>query len=280
MFDEKQLARIARFTGQLGVELRAVLDRLGCSVPAGADESSLCLAYASYVTRRIAPAPRHVQWSDVLQARRAVENPENVYLEALAAKAAGGDDLFPHQSKGLLRPLHRDGLWGDWGIHHLHLGGPAGKPVKDSRFVPRSEQVLFVRVTDDDIYFLDVRTHRRTADPPWWEVGLVETVHRNWPSSIQHHRREGFRPHESEDLHRRVRPSKGCVLNTFVTVSDGTAYMLTAGMVTTGASTTARLEADRLLRTVRDLALQSSPVARLTLSADHRGRVELGAQEP
>ena len=70
-------------------------------------------------------------------------------------------------------------LW-DYAIHHLHLSQKPGK----SGFVKRSDWLLFAIVSDDDVYFVDVRPHRDHGFE-WVRQDLLEIVHRNWPALIE-----------------------------------------------------------------------------------------------
>lgn len=70
----------------------------------------------------------------------------------------------------------RDFLLDDWGIHHLHLSNKKAKNKKDMS-KNRSPYLLFVKITHDKVYFIDVLEHKSKN---FLEKSLLETIDRNW----------------------------------------------------------------------------------------------------
>jgi hypothetical protein len=229
----------------------------------------VCLAYANYRSRRISVRPRRVHRSDTLRDRTDLASEERDAIDAIEERFTAGGDLYPNQSTTILSPLSKDGLLADWDIHHLHLGLASGKPTVPP-FVNRTANVLLVRATADAAYLIDCLPHGVGADPPWWDIDLPETIHRNWPESIQHLRIEGYEPKLSWEDHRKLRPVKGCTSTTAVTSSDGTSYLLSEGMLATGHGTAARGFADSLQTKVTEIARGHKDHERLVVTGDHR----------
>jgi hypothetical protein len=269
-FTEAEHERIAAFQVDLADGVRAILASLGCKgLAATLGPSDVCLAYANYRSRRISVRPRKVHRSDTLRQRADLAPEERDAIDAIEERFAGGADLYPHQSTSIRSPLSKDGLLADWHIQHLHLGLASGKPTV-SPFVKRSDDVLLVRVTGAEAYFIDCLPHGPDDEPPWWNIDLPETLHRNWPESIQHLRIDGYEPKLSWEEHRKLRPVKGCTFTTAVSTSDGTSYLLSDGMLASGHSTAARTFADSLQTQVTEIARGRKDDERLVVTGDHR----------
>ena len=268
---EAERHRIERFQADLASGIRTILATLGCrGVGPALSPSDVCLAWANYKFRRIAVRPRQVLRSDTLK-RASLPSDESAAIDAIEERASRGVDLYPHQSTTLLRPLTNDGLLADWHIQHLHLGLATGRQAA-APFVNRSGNILLVRVTDDAIYFLDCLPHGEDVEPPWWNIDLPETVHRNWPDSIAHLMLDDYEPKLSWEDHRKLRPTRGhgATFTTAVTTSDGTSYLLGGGMVTSGYSTTACDSANAVQNQVTQIALSRRDDEMLVVTGDHR----------
>lgn len=244
LVSDAQRPRVHAFQADLAAGLRAILTGLGCKLRHDLTPSEVVLAYTNYKFRRIGVRPRRVHWSDTLRGRTNLAIEERTAIDELVAKAIGGADLYPHQSTSLLDPLSNDGLLADWDIQHLHLGLANGKPAV-APFVNRSKNVVLVRITDADMYLIDCLPHGKGVDAPWWNIDLPETLHRNWPASIAHLRIDGYEPKLTWEAHRKLRPIKGAAITVAVSVSDGTSYLLSHGMVLSGHSMAACRMADR-----------------------------------
>ncbi len=171
----------ADFSEDLRRWLRTTMLHLHWTLPARDDVQALGVAYFSGVLRRIAPAPRRVEWSTELRAKMAALSGDVVLgLQTVEVEALAGEDLNPRLNKWIKAasdPEKQDMLLADWGIYHLHLG----RRVQGQEFTERSGPVLFVRGTVDTLYFVDVMLHGGHAPRPWEQDSLIEIVRRNWP---------------------------------------------------------------------------------------------------
>ncbi len=144
--------------------------------------------WMDYRLRHVAAQRRVVKKSS----RFPVQNmPETVIqaLNELEARFERGEDVNPYLSKTTIgndvsaaKHLRRtDGMWADWGIHHLHL---TSEPLATGeRHSVRSDWLLFVRVFDDVVAFIDVRSHNE-ADL-WTQEELVKTFIDTWPEQAE-----------------------------------------------------------------------------------------------
>jgi hypothetical protein len=271
-----QHARIALLQTDLAAGLRAILSGLGCDLPSDVEPWTVCLAFSNYQLRRVPVAPRRVHRSDTLSAQPDLAPEERVAIDTIEARFVTGEDIYPHQSTGLLKPLSLDGMHADWGLHHLHLGMVGGRPAP-APFVNRSKKVLIVRITAEDAYFIAAVPHGAGAPAPWWENDLVEIVHRNWRETIAEYEVEDYRPKLSPEDHRRLRPGKsgaGCNFTTAVTTSDGTSYRFSSGIVAAGYSGEAVGMANDLMNGLTRFVQANEGDFRLVVTGDHR-RLEL-----
>lgn len=247
------LKRVATIQADLADGLRAILTDFGCELRASASPAEVVDAYANYKFRRIPIGPRRVHWSDTLSEQTNLSSDELAAIKAIEAKALVGKDLYPHQSCGVAKPLTPDGLLADWQIQHLHLGLPNGRPARRAPFVNRSGIVLLARITDHDAYFIAALPHGG-GEEPWWNMDLPETLHRNWPQSIERFKVDGYEPKLTWEEHRKMRPPKGCSFMTAVTTKDGTSYLL-SDILANGHRMQAGRFADQILTIFTDLAL-------------------------
>lgn len=85
-----------------------------------------------------------------------------------------GSNINPHQTKNLFNFHVHDDLLYDWGIYHFHLSFEKGAGY----FTKRTGEVLFVYITKERAYLLDVLKH-----PPhdiFANKILLEIIDNNW----------------------------------------------------------------------------------------------------
>jgi hypothetical protein len=144
--------------------------------------------WMDYRLRRIDPQPRQVHKSNRFPI---VGLPSDVgeALALIEERFAIGDEVNPYLSKGILNndvanPKEQnrtDGLWADWGIHHFHL---TTEPLVDGqRFSERSGWLLFAKVYDDAVAFIDVRDHNE--DFLWTQADLLKTFISSFPEQAE-----------------------------------------------------------------------------------------------
>jgi hypothetical protein len=102
--------------------------------------------------------------------RRALANIEQSALK--------GEDLNPYLSRQLVKKKDagsNDPQFNDWGIKHMHLGEVFEAPG----VIKGTKDLLFVMVTNDALYFIEVGDHCDWADDRLFAI--VET---NWPELL------------------------------------------------------------------------------------------------
>lgn len=107
-------------------------------------------------------------------------------LAKLAEQIKRGNDLNVYLSKDAGNPSKFDGLLYDWGIYHFHLGEEIDKKTG---MIKRTGPILFARIDEETVYFINVYKHGRGSSP-WAKQEMVKIIHNNWPQTIANFKME------------------------------------------------------------------------------------------
>ena len=88
-----------------------------------------------------------------------------------------GNDLLRYQSRFLKDYDFNDKMLADWGVQHFHLS----TKVEHDGYVKRTNELLFLRITNDEAYLIGIFNHGE-----WEKIDIVEILHSEWPESIKH----------------------------------------------------------------------------------------------
>ena len=159
----------------------------------------LAARYCEMLKRHIAPVRRTVHLSNEIHGslEKLTQTSASELLDtALEARDAtfelrrllsNGNDVTRFLSKRIkdapeTQRVHDKLLW-DYGMYHFHLS----KDTDSTGFVRRSDYLLFAIVTQDHVYFVDVRPHHDPKGLQWVHQDLLTIVHSNWPELISPH---------------------------------------------------------------------------------------------
>ncbi|AMB73319.1 hypothetical protein [Pantoea ananatis] len=155
------------------------------------------LRWCDFLRRYIPPMKREVRKSDLFPVN--IPDDAKVGLQRIEDLLSSGGDVNPYQSKtltlfndtsGKREKQRTDGLWADWGIHHLHL--PLNPADANKKYSERSEWVLFLKVYDNFALFIDVKHHGKSVEPHLFsQRALIETLIRNWPEAAEQYVMQG-----------------------------------------------------------------------------------------
>jgi len=194
------------------------------------------------------------------------------YQEVVAASENGGD-LFPFQSTGLLAHDGKDLMLFDWGIYHLHLS--VDPHPKKAGFNARTEPLLYVIVTDDDLYQIAIKPHGE-----WSCVELLDIVEKNWPHLLEH-ARCGMKVANAVSTDQEIESMRKHQINCAVRLSSGNVYsFLASGIAMSGESfkaNKAMIDAHRILQAVERKVKEKSQELELELGRDGRALPETAA---
>jgi len=103
-------------------------------------------------------------------------------------------------------------------------------------FIERTNELLFAKITNTHIYFIDVMEHGY-----WAEQRCMDIIHNNWPELIEHFRMKGVLPGRNFAADERITLRKSGISSP-VMMNDGTVYAPPGfGLTTSGESTLAML---------------------------------------
>ncbi|MGY6241631.1 hypothetical protein [Burkholderia ambifaria] len=205
------------------------------------DQPDLALfRWMDYRLRRINPQRREVHKSS----RFPIDGLPSTVQKALSlieARFANGDDVNPYLSKGTIhndvahpkQQNRTDGLWADWDIHHFHL---TAEPLTEGqRFSKRSGWLLFAKVYDDAVAFIDVRDH--DEDFLWTQDDLLKTFISSWPEQAKPFRITTMKVESREQSPETLQMLRSA--GVFVPIEHGgNFYFGPGGGVTTAATST------------------------------------------
>lgn len=201
------------------------------------DDRELLNYYFTTCNRIISARPRKVHEA----AEMVVPSSRRSGYDALKDKFEKGISVMPHLSKQIKGLKFQDKMLFDWGIQHFHLG----TTLEPDGFIKQYNEILYVIVENDDVYFITVDEHDH-----WSDIDLLEKVLANWPHLLKSYQTGGtptvqFSSKEIEAL-------REFNVNTIVTLSDGHGYM-GRGMGMTGAGTSADavLNTNQMARTLQ-----------------------------
>jgi len=131
----------------------------------------------------------------------------------------GGGNLEPYLSRDIQKNNadKNDGLLNAWGIQHLHFR-PHG-----------TADVLFVKITDTDIFVIQSLPHGRGHSDVWVNPVLLQILHDNWPQMATG-KVVGLHAESLTNKDRGILRQKN--VNFATVVSDGKVYLAPGGAVT------------------------------------------------
>jgi len=217
-------AKMDFYSDWIGV-LRQEIEKFGFNIPSGSRNEQIAIWHFDLKSRLITSRPRLIEKSSGFSCLAEF----NAGLSFLENKILKGEDLTPHLSRKVSTDKNKnlffhDGLLNDWGIHHLHLG-----TNYDNRgFIVGNNQVLFAKVTDCKIYFIDILTHS-----DWAKQKVIEILHSNWPELIDRYRIKGFTDLENPPTDENIESLRDAGGISLLKMSDGTLYAPPGGGIMT-----------------------------------------------
>ena len=194
------------------------------------------LTYYNWNNRLIYPKPREILYSKEIKENALFERFEES-ISNIHDLFEKGKDLTPYLSKGFRdSPVvdnptsstkDKDLLLNDWGIHHLHLGDI----LEQSGFIKRENELLFIKVKTNKVFFIDILTHDNFSDKH-----ILSIIDNNWPDII-----DLFRLRNAIDVNHDYTNSEIGVLrkagvNTILKINNSVVSSPNFGITTSGHS--------------------------------------------
>ena len=149
-----------------------------------------------------------------------------LYKEALAEfenKISRGESIIPFLSDKLEDASYSDGLLNDWNIHHFHLT----RRFKQNGWAKRSDYELFAYVTDSDIYFIQIYSHKTPF--LYSQKELVKIIHENWPFLIEKNKIKGVKSLAEKLNDEQYEHVRNAHAATFIEVGENEVFGLIGG---------------------------------------------------
>lgn len=155
------------------------------------------LRWCDFILRYISPSSRTIHKSDLFPVN--ISDDAKIGLQRIEDLFISGGDVNSYQSKtltffndtsGKKEKKRTDGLWADWGIHHLHL--PLNPTDSGSEYSDRSDWVLFLKIYNDAVLFIDIKRHDNNIEPDLFsQQDLMRTFVRSWPQEAEKYQMRG-----------------------------------------------------------------------------------------
>ena len=225
------------------------------------DVDELAVSYFQALTRIVAEVPRTVHFSEQIHSALGAltrEIDSEIHREAKRAWGAAfhlhwlfseGKNVNAFLSRKIVAATgkkSRDGLLFDYGMHHFHLNDV----TEQDGFIKRSRYLLYAVVTQEDVYFVDVREHPKGADLGWVRQDLVKIVNANWPELLERNAILGVLGDTVTDEQKQELRRKN--VNHLSPVKGKVFLPLGGGTMGDGSSLRCRWEAMRLMQEIDD----------------------------
>lgn len=233
------------FIKDLEIIAQEMLDHYGVDYSTAATREEIIRMYLNVRFKLIEQQPRQVVKSSKLQ-NKIFDSDTQKGLAEIENKFCKGDDINPHLSKLVLNEgKYTDALFSDWGIFHLHLG--TQPDPKYPRFVKRTGNVLFLTITNDKAYFIDVRPHGKSRPAVFEQKDLLQIVADEWSWLLDRYRLPDVIDIENEINHpEQIKKMRKSGINTIHMINNKAYVPPGGGLTTNEASIKVAREYNRL----------------------------------
>lgn len=216
------------------------------------DTHTMILVHDNWSQRVI----KHQSPKKVFFSQELTLNPEYINMKAIIdlikEKFERGEDIKPHLSRLIKnvfsdqnKPLSKDKdlLVNDWGIYHLHLTDI----IESDGFVERTDPLLFLKIVNNNVYFIDILEHGN-----WAAFHLVEVLQNNWPQVLE--------PFEFKDIkglsryvnEKEYKQLRNAGVNTIIKIGEKY-YSVGLGTSTVGYDIQSSMRVNKFLKLLKNL---------------------------
>lgn len=196
----------------------------------------------------ITPHPRELVFSEKINSIE-ISSEFTAAYHSIQKKLKEGTPVNEYLSKTVYIEDEPDYLFFDWGIYHLHLSEEPDP--RETRFCKRTSSLLFLYITIEKAYFIDIRSHNE--EYVFAQKELLQIIHDEWPELLESFKAKGFTMNENitnaEDIHKL---RKGGAL-LFQKVGDDIYMPMGGGASTARTSLNVTTTSDRITMMVREL---------------------------
>ncbi|MEN8148087.1 MAG: hypothetical protein ABFR02_10790 [Campylobacterota bacterium] len=219
--------------------------------------SSILLYYANWRRRFIGQNIRKIIYSQEIKKNCKYIKYKKV-IDKIEYKLKNAEDITSFLSKGVVinpyiynsnsQNSDKDTFLNAFNIHHLHLGKGYKEKDKlfDINFIERTEDLLFVLVLNDKVYFLDILGH------DFYNEGLFRIIKNNWSQIIEPYKMSGFLPSNNSMEQKDKKKLLNAGVNMMIEL-DNEVYAL-CELVTSGHNYTDVRNIDLFIEEIRTLS--------------------------
>lgn len=149
---------------------KSLLDEFGIKYSQDKNTDGLLLDFLSVRKKMVSLKPREVLITPLLKERLST-HPKRTVVEHIRQQLKIGGNLNFFQSEKLYQSRKHDHLVYEWGIHHFHL---SLKKKKNSSFQDRTNDLLFVFITEERAILLDIKPHSNEFFTDYYWIGLLQ----------------------------------------------------------------------------------------------------------
>lgn len=205
--------------------LKTQIDSFGLKIPSNkSTPENIILSYFNWEKKLISQKPRTLYESKELSCPEHLKVP----FDQIKNLLRNGGDLSGYLSRNIQKPSKHDFLLYDWGIHHLHFYSTQSLGQK------RSSELLYIFLTEDSVYLIDIKDHDSFED-----IDLLEIIYSNWFHLIEPlwvRNAVGLTNSITEQERKKLR---NCKINVPVVLKNGkvlTSMLLGGGITASGDS--------------------------------------------
>lgn len=221
------------------------------------EEMRIVERWVNVQLKRINPERRQIQKSPKFRTI-ILESVTSNALAEIEKKIIQGQDVNPYLSKTLFVKDYTDYLFYDWGIYHLHLSTAISD---EGYFMNRSDQLLFITIRKNTVYFIDVLPHNK--EYVFAQKELLEIIYKNWPNILEPYNLKGV-----NDLQNQIEDAKEIIemrkAGLFMPRKIGNSVYapMGGGLTTDATGCNASEETDRLYYMAQNAMGQAEDIVR------------------
>lgn len=149
-----------------------------CGIHSEKDGENLWYDFLNLQIKFVMPRMRRVHYAKEFTCPLEVK----LGFKLLVRKFENGEDVFLHLSKDAASPSKFDALLYDWGIYHFHLGETIDNQTGR---IGRTRPILFAKIDNENVYCINIYSHGKNIQQPWFKQEMLKIIHNNWPQTIE-----------------------------------------------------------------------------------------------
>lgn len=165
-----------------------------------------------------------------------------------------GENINGHLSRKIYDATFYDKLLSSWGIYHIHLNEKEANTDVEMK-ENRSEVLLFIKLEEENVYFIDVQSHNQKY--VFSSFKLLEVIANEWEYLLDKFKinQEGIVPGSLQPkitCDKEIDMLRKANINTFFEIK-GKIYMPGWGITSVGSSLECMMRAQKIIKNIRNI---------------------------